>query len=45
MTSVAGRDAPGDRLLARWPHLVIDNTELSADETAQQILAWLVTDQ
>jgi hypothetical protein len=45
MTSEPGRDAPGDRLIARWPHLVIDNTELSADETARQILAWLVTDQ
>jgi hypothetical protein len=45
MTSVAGRDAPGERLLARWPHLVIDNTDLSPDETAERILAWLVTDQ
>ncbi len=45
MTSEPGRDAPGDRLVARWPHLVIDNTDLTADETAEQILAWLVTDQ
>lgn len=45
MTSSPGLDAPGERLLARWPHLVIDNTDLSADETAEQILAWLVTDQ
>jgi hypothetical protein len=45
MTSEPGRDAPGERLLARWPHLVIHNTELSGHETAQQILAWLVTDQ
>ncbi|MDR7252222.1 hypothetical protein J2X46_001198 [Nocardioides sp. BE266] len=45
MTSEPGRDAPGERLLARWPHLVIDNTDLSADETAERILAWLVTDQ
>jgi hypothetical protein len=45
MTSEPGREAPGDRLLAQWPHLVIDNTDLSADETAEQILAWLVTDQ
>lgn len=45
MTSVADRDAPGERLLARWPHLVLDNTRLSPDETAGRILAWLVTDQ
>ena len=45
MTSESGRDAPGDRLLARWPHLVIDNTDLSPDETADRVLAWLVTDQ
>ena len=43
MTSDAGSDGPGDRLLARWPHLVVDNTDLSAHETAEQILAWLVT--
>ncbi len=45
MTSSPGTDAPGERLLARWPHLVVDNTDLSADETAERILAWLVTDQ
>ena len=45
MTSEPGRDTPGDRLIASWPHLVIDNTALSADETAERILAWLVTDQ
>lgn len=45
MTTEAGRDAPGERLLARWPHLVIDNTDLSADETADRILAWLITDR
>jgi hypothetical protein len=45
MTSQPGRDAPGERLLAQWPHLVIDNTDLSADETAERILAWLVTDE
>ena len=43
MTSDAGRDGPGERLIARWPHLAIDNTDLSADETAEQVLAWLVT--
>ncbi|MCF6376384.1 AAA family ATPase [Nocardioides KLBMP 9356] len=41
MTSEPGRDAPGERLLGGWPHLVVDNTDLSADETADRILAWL----
>ena len=45
MTSSAGLDAPGERLLARWPHLVIDNTDLSADEVAGQVVDWLVTDK
>ena len=45
MTSEPGRDAPGERLLAGWPHLVVDNTDLSADETADRILAWLITDR
>ena len=45
MISSPGRDAPGERLLARWPHLVIDNTDLAPDETAERILAWLVTHQ
>ena len=45
MTSSPDLDAPGEQLLARWPHLVIDNTDLSADETAERILAWLVTDE
>jgi hypothetical protein len=45
MTSSPGLDAPGEQLLARWPHLVVDNTDLSADETAERILAWLVTEQ
>ena len=43
MTSSPDLDAPGERLLTRWPHLVIDNTELSADDVADRILAWLVT--
>ena len=43
MTSTPGLDAPGERLLARWPHLVVDNTDLSADEVADRVLAWLVT--
>jgi adenylate kinase family enzyme len=41
ITSEPGRDAPGDRLIARWPHLVLDNTDLPADEAADRILAWL----
>jgi hypothetical protein len=41
MTSVPAGDSPAERLLARWPHLVIDNTELSADETADRIVTWL----
>lgn len=45
MTSEPGRDAPGERLLARWPHLAVDNTDLSADETADRVLAWLATRQ
>lgn len=43
MTS--GGDGPADRVLARWPHLVIDNTDLDADEVAERILAWLDTHQ
>lgn len=45
MTSEPGRDAPAERMLARWPHLVIDNTHLSADETAERVLAWLTFDK
>lgn len=45
MTSSPGLDAPGEQLLARWPHLVIDNTDLEPDEVADRILAWLVTQQ
>lgn len=45
MTSEPGRDAPGERLLARWRHLVVDNTDLAADEAAERVLAWLATEQ
>lgn len=45
MTSEPGRDAPGERLLARWPYLLVDNTDLPADEVADRVLAWLATRQ
>ena len=45
MTSEPGRDGPGERLLERWPHLVVDNTDLSADEAADRIVTWLSTQQ
>ncbi len=32
---------PADALLAEHRHLVLDNTELDADQSAEQILAWL----
>ena len=32
---------PADDVLSRHPHLVLPNTELSADEAADRILAWL----
>ena len=32
---------PGDQLLARHRHLRLENTDLSPDEAAEQILAWL----
>lgn len=34
---------PGEGLLAQHRHLRLDNTHLSADEAASQILAWLST--
>ena len=45
MTSSPVLDAPAERLLARWPHLVIDNADLEPDEVAERVLAWLVTQQ
>ena len=42
-TGVDGEEAPtpGELLLARHRHLRLDNAELSPDEAAEQILAWL----
>jgi hypothetical protein len=37
----ADAQTPGERLLAEHRHLRIDNTALSADEVAEQILVWL----
>ena len=45
MTTEPGRDAPGERLLARWPHLVVDNTDVQPDEVAERVVDWLVTVQ
>jgi len=36
------RRLPADAVLARYPHLRLDNTDLSADEAAVRILDWLV---
>jgi hypothetical protein len=44
MNSGCAEDAdrtPGERVLRRHRHLRLDNTELSADDTARQIVAWL----
>lgn len=41
MSTRADRQLPADALLSRHPHLVLDNTDLSADEAAEWILAWL----
>jgi hypothetical protein len=35
------RATPADVVLARHRHLVLPNTDLSADEAAEEILAWL----
>ena len=45
MVSDPEADGPGERLLAQWPHLVIDNTDLEPGAVAERILTWLVTDQ
>ncbi|MEO5853806.1 MAG: hypothetical protein ABIQ15_14960 [Nocardioides sp.] len=41
MNTRADRPLPADAVLSRHPHLVLDNTDLSADEAAEWILAWL----
>lgn len=41
MNTRADRPLPADAVLGRHPHLVLDNTSLAADETAEWILAWL----
>ena len=43
MSTVPGADAPAERLIARWPHLVLDNTDLEPGAAAEAILAWLAT--
>lgn len=37
----AGMPTPGELLVARHPHLKLDNTSLSPDEAAEKILSWL----
>jgi hypothetical protein len=37
----AGMSTPGEQLLAQHTHLKLDNTSLSAEESAERILAWL----
>jgi len=37
----AAAHTPGQRMLSGHQHLRLDNTNLAADETAQEILAWL----
>lgn len=41
MNTRGDRPLPADEVLGRHPHLVLDNTSLTADETAEWILAWL----
>lgn len=37
----AAAQTPGERMLSGYRHLRLDNTNLAADETADEILAWL----
>ena len=41
MSTTPGGTTPGERMLASYRHLRLDNTALPADEAAEQILAWL----
>jgi hypothetical protein len=41
MNTDPARPTPADAVLADFSHLRLDNTDLSPDESAQQILAWL----
>ena len=41
MNTGTGRRFPADAVLGWHPHLRLDNTHLSADQAAVQILAWL----
>lgn len=41
MSTRPGGTTPGERMLADFRHLRLDNTLLSADQTAERILTWL----
>lgn len=41
MNTDPGRPTPADAVLARFPHLRLDNTHLSPDQAAAEIVAWL----
>lgn len=41
MATQPGLDAPGERLIARWPHLRLNNTHLTPGQAAAQIAGWL----
>jgi hypothetical protein len=32
---------PGDAVIAGWPHLRVDNTDLTPDQVAERVLGWL----
>jgi hypothetical protein len=41
MNTVGASRTPAQDVLDRHPHLVLDNSELSPDDAADLILAWL----
>ena len=43
MNTRPGHRTPADDLLAGYPHLRLDNTELTPDESAARILDWLAS--